>query len=91
MEKAEQFGLERTSCDRPEDELLREIARCKAKLKYDQVQKYDQATLTGMIAKKEEEFQEKTAIYENLKSCIFTVSFHNSQISGSTLISCLYF
>lgn len=75
VKQAEKLGDERIFTERTEDQLLLEIARCKAKLQYDSVQKYDQGTLTEMIAQKEQEFQEKTQIYDNLKTCIFSVRF----------------
>lgn len=81
ISKAKSLGGERITTERTEDEILLEIARFKAKLKYDTVQKYDQETLTKLIAEKKRDIEKNKSIYQNLKTSIYTVSHLRSVIS----------
>lgn len=77
IDNAQSVGGQRITTERTEDEIHLEIARCKAKLQYDKVQKYDQDTLTKLIAGKEQHIEKNKMIYKNLKTSIYTVSIRS--------------
>lgn len=73
ISKAEQFGGERVTITRAEDDILRDISRCRAKLEHDKNQKYDEKTLRELITHKEQELEKNQQIYDNLKISVYAV------------------